>query len=336
MLDTLPDTVLFMVLLKVDNRSAMKNCLEVSKRMHTFMTCDDMLSLMWLKKYYGVSCSFQNAVNFKNTEFALRMIPMLGNQKSNMLQWIVQRGITHMIAPLIAPDINQGPLFHHAPNAATVVALLKVSGLDVNAVDTTKQTALHKAVYRNRTDLVAALLEAPGIDPNIRDSLGRTPLHMATSAAVVRELIKHPKLDVNARGANGYTPLHDAVFNTTLKPVNHQVVCELLKAHRIDVNATIRSGDTALHIAARGHKIGTSIAALLAMPGIQVNARNDDGQTPLHHAVIWSTIDNITMLASASGVDLYVMSTLGSNPLKMARMFRDADVIEALEQFYKR
>lgn len=319
MLDTLPDNVLFMVLLNVDNRSAMKNCLEVNKRMRAFMTSDDILTLMWLKKYYGGN-------------------RRLGNRRFDMLRWVVQRGITHMIPPLIADDldINQGPLLHHAPNAATVAALLKVPKIDMNVVDITKQTALHNAVSRNRADLVKALLKAPNIDPNIRDSLERTPLHMAMSVEVVRELMKHVKLDVNARGPYGYTPLHDAVFNTALKPVNHDIVCELLKSSRIDVNATIRGGDTALHIAARGHKVHTSIATLLAMPGIQVNARNEDGHTPLHHAVIWSTIDLITLLASAPGVDLYARSVLGTDPLKQAKMFRDTDVVEALAQFYKK
>lgn len=72
------------------------------------------------------------------------------------------------------------------------------------------------------------------------------------------------------------TPLHDAVFEGNLNAVNHHLDTG------IDINSKNRVGNTALHYAA--YKADHKIARLLIFRGAKVNAKGDDGHTPLDWA----------------------------------------------------
>jgi ankyrin repeat protein len=84
--------------------------------------------------------------------------------------------------------------------------------------------------------------------------------------------------DVKARGEDGWTPLHLAVANGCLK------IVELLIRAKADVNAKNKWNRTPLFGAADNGSLGVA-EVLLDVPGIEVNVRDDDGQTALDMAL---------------------------------------------------
>lgn len=126
--------------------------------------------------------------------------------------------------------------------------LLKVPGIDVNAVNNIGQTSLHWACYNGHTDVVKQLLKEPGINVNIIDNHSQsTPLHFACSHGhtdVVKQLLKVPEINVAIGDKHGSTPLYYA------SAIGHtDIVKQLLKMPEINVHITNNSGSTPLHLA---------------------------------------------------------------------------------------
>ena len=136
-----------------------------------------------------------------------------------------------------------------------------------------------------------------------------TPLHCAAAEGHkdVAELLLANKAEVNAKDNNGGTPLHDAAVK------GHKDVAELLLANKAEVNAkrqqradafALRGGlwpqgrggvaagqqgrgqcqeqqrrNAFARCGAEGHK---DVAELLLANKAEVNAKNNNGLTPLH------------------------------------------------------
>jgi hypothetical protein len=95
-----------------------------------------------------------------------------------------------------------------------------------------------------------------------------------------REILKMKtwKMYINARDEFGVTPLHHAV-NSVRIPKNRPEIIRGLLEHGADVNAKNVNGDTPLHIAViREH--AAVVAVLLCHPKIDVHALNNNKKTP--------------------------------------------------------
>ncbi|XP_062512455.1 ankyrin-2-like [Corticium candelabrum] len=155
-------------------------------------------------------------------------------------------------------------------------------GGNVNDVDRIfSRTALHYAIMHGNSDICSFLLSGRA-DVSQTDKDGNTLLHLAAYHDLVNmcQLLVDHKADVTSVNNKGQTPLHIAVTLPTcwLRPV---AVCPPLITNE-SVNVADRHGNRALHIAARNGNIQT--IQLLVDCGADVNALNEDGQTPLHTA----------------------------------------------------
>ena len=97
---------------------------------------------------------------------------------------------------------------------------------------------------------------------------------------------------------------------------NHKKTVELLIANGSDVNAKNQNGYTPLHKAVDdGHK---EIVELLIAKGADVNAMEGGGGTPLHHAVLFVGDKKLAELLIAKGADVNAMDKDGNTPLNYA------------------
>ncbi|MEC7232073.1 MAG: ankyrin repeat domain-containing protein, partial [Planctomycetota bacterium] len=156
---------------------------------------------------------------------------------------------------------------------------------------------------------VVKLLATHGADVTARDRRGWTPLHRAVmpgrdwmqrwgipDVGIVSYLLREAGADANAKNRDGRTALHElartgySVFHTGFGyndggeraevQGRHLAIAEVL-AEEGGAKATDRKGRTALHLAA---KMGYTAVAdvLLKQEGVEVNARDNRGWTPLH------------------------------------------------------
>ncbi|MDP2204769.1 MAG: ankyrin repeat domain-containing protein [Alphaproteobacteria bacterium] len=262
---------------------------------------------------------------------------------------------------------NKSPMIHwvNEKNYREILGLIVSAGANINAVDANDQTALHRACdytrreqvlcllqlgaapnglngygqrpidelidnysYRNEDmpELIDALLRA-GADPGISPSplVQRAPLHVATEAGHVQSvkllLKKGAPVDVADRSAQAMTPLLMAAENGNLE------IADLLLTRGANILKTDAEKRSALHLAARGGQTDFC-TFLLNVTDIDINARDKDGWTPLHHACAREKTAVVKMLIER-GADLTAVDNDGLTPLHRAMDTRSDDVIDA-------
>lgn len=178
-------------------------------------------------------------------------------------------------------------------------------------------TLLHAAAGKGQVQAVKYLLASFDIASST-DHLGNTALHTAAyrgqAAAVEALLIVSPSL-ISVKNTAGESFLHTAVSgfqNPAFRRVDRQVelmkqlVCE--KRFKIEdiVNAKNNEGRTALHMAIIGNVHTDLVELLMSAESIDVNVRDTDGLTPLdllkQHPRSASSDMLIRQLISAGGI----------------------------------
>lgn len=137
--------------------------------------------------------------------------------------------------------------------------------------------------------VVALMLK--GVDPNQADSRGRKALFVAVqeeSQRALESLLASPQTRVDEPNAQGETPLMIAAIRGSLAAV------QALVKRGAAVN---RAGWTPLHYACSGPDNG--VAAFLIAQGAELNARSENGTTPLMMAARYGNSDLVPLLLKA-------------------------------------
>jgi ankyrin repeat protein/Ca2+-binding EF-hand superfamily protein len=183
------------------------------------------------------------------------------------------------------------------------------------ATDETKKTGLHLAA-KNGNSEVAAFLVANGWEVDARDRLNTTPLQHACLAGHLEtvNLLLTKAADPTLQDNVGRSAIHYACCCT-----DTEVIRFLLAKNRNLISLTDNSGCSALHYAVfnSGAKQVDMIRILLEF-GAQVDAIDNVGKTPLHHAAETGKKRCIPILMK-HGANVYARETVNKKtPLDMA------------------
>jgi len=178
---------------------------------------------------------------------------------------------------------------------------------------------------------VAELLLEHGADVDVRGVWGLTPLIAASWTKVglvdIARLLLDHGADVNAQGEYNWTPLFMAVYNGFFE------ICQLLQVHNADLGVRTIDGGTLLHRVASPshdrHRDQLQIMRWLLDQGADVDARDNDGCTPLHYSSFWpgglgasfgstrGTVEGSRLLLE-HGADIQAENNEGKTPLQLA------------------
>ena len=231
-------------------------------------------------------------------------------------------------------------------------ALLE-AGADASIADNQSRTALHMASQAGNKDIIRLLCDN-GVDVNGSDQQGKTPLIYAVengrgeACRLLLELGADKTLtDQNGHNAFDYAAANgmrdvialledeqkktDDMGNTTLHQACHQnqseVVEALLKAGRVDVNAVNDDGDTPLLMVCRNQNV--YLAEILLKAGADPNCKQLDGSSPLHYAAEEGHYP-IAKALLAGGADVNLRDQGGKTPLLLAAREGQNDMVAFL------
>lgn len=175
------------------------------------------------------------------------------------------------------PPINLAAFTGHLE---ILKALLR-AGAEVDARDTTGNTALADACVKGHIEIVKVLIEA-GADVNIVGRDRKTPLQFAQEGGhqeVVKILKASSKLShIGRTGGPAPEPEPSALLIRAAKEGNLGKIKDLLRGGT-DINLKDANGFTALmHAAANNH---SAVVTELVKRGANIEAINESGETPL-------------------------------------------------------
>lgn len=137
---------------------------------------------------------------------------------------------------------------------------------------------MHMACLIGEKNVVLKLMKVNKV--NKKDMHGATPLHyaiMKNNIDVVNALLR-ADADMYARGPEGNYAIHFAASLASCK------ITEILGYCGCNINLKNKHGERPLHIAA-GKGYSKQLNSLLAISSKALNSTDNEGKTPLYHAV---------------------------------------------------
>ncbi|MCY4541947.1 MAG: ankyrin repeat domain-containing protein [Rhodobacteraceae bacterium] len=177
-------------------------------------------------------------------------------------------------------------------------------GVKINAAGGSKSLSpLHWAVrYTRQIEVIEILLENKA-SLNFSDGIGQTPLHWAVrnthAAKDIVKLLIAKGANVKSRTRNDdATPLRSAARYA----VDAGILDQLISAGADAVDTTSK-GNTLLHTAIRNEFCMEEVVKLLMGHGLDINAKDSNGMTPLHHAIRYMRAPEQIAFLIESGAD---------------------------------
>jgi ankyrin repeat protein len=212
-----------------------------------------------------------------------------------------------------------------------VVRFLVEKGLDVHAIDSSGNTAIHFAVRNDTEDSlkIVEYLSEKGANLNKKNLFGQSPLMAAArdgSLRAARFLINDGG-PVNDQDDEGRTPLHFACFGAP--PPTKAKIVELLLAAGAMIKAKDNDGRTPLMVASNVPDMAT--VQLLLDHGAEINAVNYAGWSCLMYAARSGQIPLINMLAER-GANIGLKNSDGMTAAMIAKKLGHIDAYDLLKK----
>ena len=184
-----------------------------------------------------------------------------------------------------------------------------------------KNTLLHIAAWHDSADAAEFLL-SHNTPTEERNFHGDNPLHIATrrgNIATARILLKCGTNPLARTLETNLTPLHIAAAH------GRNNLVQLLLYFGADHNSRDKKGNTPLHLAIEANRIKCQQTLLecetdLKTRGAKINARDNNGETLLHKAVLKASRAMIFTLLSR-GADPTIQNNKGENPIHYALLY---------------
>ncbi|XP_077297853.1 uncharacterized protein LOC143919416 [Arctopsyche grandis] len=215
--------------------------------------------------------------NIADKEHGWTPLHDISYSRRNVTKRIVELLINLGANPNSLSKCNQTPLhFASTGNNHIAASVLIEKGAEINSCINIGRSALHYASAKCNSKMIEFLLEKSAA-ANVIDSKVRSPLHHVSRNGKyedVKLLLKHGA-DPCKLDKAGHTLLHLAAVHFRYRAVDHLI----RNVEGIDVNARDVNGKTPLHLAAECGRV--SIVGLLVRRGTDVRATDKDGNTPL-------------------------------------------------------
>lgn len=189
-------------------------------------------------------------------------------------------------------DNKRRTLLHYAiiGNSVETVLWLIKKGINVNAVDESGETALFESVRRSNIE-IAKILISNFANPNIANRRYELPIHIAAHRGDWRmiQLLVEAQTIITKKAIDDKQLIHYAVLGGQVDLIPRLI--ELT-----DVSYFIRDeyGNTLLHYATRTSSL--PMVKFLVERGLDVNALNDQYETPIFSAVKNNNFDIVNYL----------------------------------------
>ncbi|WP_299394158.1 ankyrin repeat domain-containing protein [Pelagibius sp.] len=212
----------------------------------------------------------------------------------------VQRPIKGNIRPIhLAAKANENP---------QIISVLAEAGANLESRVENGWTPLFFAVTESSNPEVAKRLLDLGASLTAQDDEYGTPLHAAAGGTLAPEMVAlliQYGADVHAADDLGSTPMHWVYLRG--------VVDEVMREHGYDIGSDEETDEERrLNMEA-----AKSIIPMLKAAGAKINARNDNGETPLHWAVTFSANSQLIEAMLDNGADPTIRDGEGRNAAEL-------------------
>ena len=286
-----------------------------------------------------LNCAMREAAGQGETQCLERLISMGANDFNGALCEAAGRGQTQYFAPLIrkgANDLN-GALRKAAEQGQRqcMEPLISAGATDLNgalctAAEQEKTDCLELLINRGANELNRALYLAVQAQKNASQTVLvekganiTTVVHTAARQGDW-EFFNHlnDPTQINATDGEGQTPLHIA---TKISISEGRQQCA---AMGIDINATFINGKTPEHYTIEKENGIGCLRELTNNRGVDFNARDNDGITPLMIAALWGKLDRLTYLLKSA--DINIAANCGTTALHLAAGWGRTDCLVKL------
>ena len=206
------------------------------------------------------------------------------------------------------------------------IKILVKYGADINQIDDTGQSLLFHAIKLGDMEVVKFVLDNKGLNIHLKDNSGDSALMQAAESGnkdIVEKLLV-AGCDLRETNKNLLSPIVYAVLSGNLEIVKLMVD----KGAKLDQED--KSGSSILFYAK-----GSSVIQYLLDTGMDINARNKSGMTPLVNMICkFRKVEDIEFLLS-KGADFNIEVRIGSDNYSALRYAKEAkrkDVVKILQK----